>query len=61
MPPRRGPPAPLKPSSALPSPEALAAHIAEAGETDVSELARVFGVKGADRRALRQMLKEMAS
>ena len=27
----------------------------------MSELARVFGVKGADRRALRQMLKAMAS
>ena len=63
MSPSRGP-SPPRPShagsAALPSREALAAHIAEAGETDLSELARVFGVKGADRRALRALLKDLS-
>jgi ribonuclease R len=46
-------------SKALPSPAELAAFVREAGETDLSAIARRFAVKGADRRALRQMLKEL--
>jgi ribonuclease R len=43
----------------LPSRDELDAYIREAGETDVSAVARHFGLKGSDRRALRQMLKDM--
>ena len=43
----------------LPDRETLLRHIRETGETDRGELARTFGLKGADRRALRQMLQEM--
>ncbi len=46
-------------SSALPSRDELAAFIREAGETDVAEMARHFGLKGADRRELRVMLMAM--
>ena len=55
--PRR--PAPPPALEGLPSREAVAAFIAERGETDIAEMARRFGVKGADRRALRQLVKEM--
>jgi len=43
----------------LPDRETLLRHIRETGETDRSELARTFGLKGADRRALREMLGEL--
>ena len=46
-------------SAALPSRDELAAYIREAGQSDVSEMARHFGLKGADRRELRVMLKAM--
>ncbi len=49
--------APLSP--ALPSREALAAFIREAGAPDVSAIAAHFGLKGADRRDLRLLLKSM--
>ena len=55
--------APARPASralaGLPSRDDLAGFIAERGETDTAAIAERFGVKGADRRALRQMLKEM--
>ena len=43
----------------LPSREQVAAFIAERGETDVGEMASFFAVRGADRRARRQLVKEM--
>lgn len=52
---------PKKPKSArvpqgLPDREALLKFIRESGETDKAAIARAFGLKGADRRALREML-----
>ena len=43
----------------LPDRDALGRYIREAGETDVSAIARHFGLKGSERRALREMLKAM--
>ena len=43
----------------LPDHAELSRFIAEAGETDVGEIAKHFGLKGTDRRALRQMIKGM--
>ena len=43
----------------LPSRDALSAFVAAAGETDMAAIAAHFAVKGADRRALRQLLKAM--
>ncbi len=48
-----------RPPPGLPDREALAAFIREAGETDVSKIARHFGLKGEARRALRTLLKSM--
>ena len=53
--PRLAPPT----STGLPDRGTLAAFVQEAGETDVGEIAKHFGLKGADRRALRQMLKDL--
>ncbi|MHB8286589.1 MAG: ribonuclease R [Caulobacteraceae bacterium] len=47
------------PSVALPDRETLKAFIAKAGEVDVGEIAKHFGLKGADRRDLRRLLKSM--
>ncbi|HEY5411872.1 MAG TPA: ribonuclease R, partial [Caulobacteraceae bacterium] len=52
------PPPPRK-AAGVPDPETLARFVREAGETDVSTIARHFGLKGADRRAIRLMLKEL--
>jgi ribonuclease R len=48
-----------KPAQGLPDRETLLRYIREAGETDKADLARVFGLKGADRRALREMLRDL--
>jgi ribonuclease R len=40
----------------LPDRDALLQFIRESGETDKAAIARAFGLKGADRRALREML-----
>ncbi|MFN3514719.1 MAG: ribonuclease R [Phenylobacterium sp.] len=48
-----------KPAQGLPDRETLLKYIREAGETDRGEIARAFSLKGADRRALREMLKEL--
>jgi ribonuclease R len=53
------PPRVDKPSAGLPDRDALVAFIAEAGETDKAAIARAFGLKGGDRRALRDMLKDL--
>src|SRR5512143_3882271 len=41
----------------LPDRDALIAFIREDGEADRAAIARAFGLKGADRRALREMLR----
>ena len=48
-----------KPTQGLPDRETLLKYIREAGETDKAEIAKAFGLKGADRKALREMLKEL--
>jgi ribonuclease R len=46
-------------ATGVPDRDALARFIREAGQTDISQIARHFGLKGADRRAVRLLLKEM--
>jgi ribonuclease R len=60
-PPRRPPPprAPTKPVQGLPDRETLIAYLREHGEAGKADMARAFGLKGADRRALREMLKAL--
>jgi ribonuclease R len=41
----------------LPDRETLLKFLREAGESDKADIARAFGLKGADRRALRDMRK----
>jgi ribonuclease R len=48
-----------RPPQGLPDRETLLKFLREAGEADKADLARAFGLKGADRRALRDMLKEL--
>ncbi len=43
----------------LPDREALLAYLREHGEADKADLAKVFGLKGEDRRKLRHLLKEL--
>ncbi|MBS0294708.1 MAG: ribonuclease R [Proteobacteria bacterium] len=43
----------------LPDKETLIRFLREAGEAEKGDIARAFGLKGADRRALRQMLNEL--
>ena len=50
---------PRRPTSGLPDKDTLLRFLREAGEADKSDLARAFGLKGEDRRALRQMLWEL--
>src|SRR5260221_4265681 len=56
---RPRPPRSSKPAQGLPDREALLAFVREAGEADKAAIARAFGLKGADRRALREMLREL--
>ena len=53
------PKSPRRPTSGLPDKETLLRFLREAGEADKSDLARAFGLKGEDRRALREMLREL--
>ena len=48
-----------RPPAGLPDRDTLSAFIRESGQTDVSAISQHFGLKGVDRRALRQMLKAM--
>ena len=48
-----------RPPQGLPDRETLLKFIREAGESDKADMARAFGLKGNDRRALRDMLKEL--
>ncbi|HEX3699916.1 MAG TPA: ribonuclease R [Phenylobacterium sp.] len=50
---------PSRPPQGLPDRETLLAYLREHGEAARGDLARVFGLKGADRRALRQMLQAL--
>ena len=50
---------PHRPTSGLPDKETLLRFLREAGEADKSDLARAFGLKGGERRALREMLREL--
>ena len=57
--PPRDPHPSARPAQGLPDREALLAFIRQAGETDKAAIARAFGLKGADRRALRDLMKEL--
>ena len=46
----------VKPPQGLPDRETLLAFLRDAGEAQKGDIAKAFGLKGADRRALRQML-----
>ncbi|MCA3751585.1 MAG: ribonuclease R, partial [Phenylobacterium sp.] len=48
-----------RPPKGLPDRETLLAFIRETGEAEKSDIARAFGLKGADRIALRDMLREL--
>jgi len=48
---------PLNPG--LPDKDTLLRFLREAGEADRGDIARAFGLKGDDRRALRQMIREL--
>ena len=43
----------------LPTKAALVRFLAEAGEAEKADIARAFGLKGGERRALREMLREL--
>src|ERR1700733_2531214 len=46
-----------RPPQGLPDRETLLKFLRETGEADKAAIARAFGLKGADRRALRELLK----
>jgi ribonuclease R len=48
-----------KPVQGLPDRETLLKFIRDAGETDKNEIAKAFGLKGGERKALREMLREL--
>ena len=48
---------PQRPASGLPDKETLLRFLREAGEADKSDLARAFGLKGAERRALQTVVR----
>ena len=49
----------VRPPQGLPDRETLLKFIREAGETDKADMAKAFGLKGNDRRALRDMVKQL--
>jgi ribonuclease R len=49
----------VRPPQGLPDRETLLKFIREAGETDKADMAKAFGLKGGDRRALRDMVKQL--
>lgn len=49
----------VRPPQGLPDRETLLKFIREAGETDKADMAKAFGLKGTDRRALRDMVKQL--
>jgi ribonuclease R len=58
MAPRKNHP-PVKPPQGLPDRETLVAFLRDAGEAQKGDIAKAFGLKGADRRALRHMLNDL--
>jgi len=50
---------PKPPAPGLPDKETLVRFLREAGEAAKADIAREFGLKGAERRALREMLAEL--
>ena len=48
---------PKRPAAGLPDRDTLIAFLREAGEAEKADIARVFGLKGIERRQLREMLK----
>jgi len=48
-----------RPALGLPDRETLARFIDEAGETDIGQIAKAFGVKGFERRELRQVVRSL--
>lgn len=54
---RRPPPRSERPPAGLPDRDTLLAWLREHGEAGKADIAEAFGLKGADRRALREMLR----
>ncbi|WP_312137875.1 ribonuclease R [Brevundimonas sp.] len=50
---------PKSPVAGLPDKDTLLAFLREAGEAEKSDIARAFGLKGMERRMLREMLREL--
>ncbi|QTC88958.1 ribonuclease R [Brevundimonas pondensis] len=50
---------PKRPAAGLPDRDTLIAFLREAGEAEKADIARVFGLKGIERRQLREMLKTL--
>lgn len=50
---------PHRPAAGLPDRETLLAFLREAGSAEKTDIARHFGLKGGDRRALREMIREL--
>ena len=48
-----------RPPAGLPDKAALVAFLREAGSAEKTDIARHFGLKGGDRRALREMIREL--
>ena len=50
---------PQRPVAGLPDEETLIRFLREAGAAEKADIARAFGLKGAERRALREMLRDL--
>jgi ribonuclease R len=50
---------PNRPAAGLPDKDTLLAFLREAGSAEKTDIARHFGLKGGDRRALREMIREL--
>ncbi len=59
--PGKGPPGESRTPRGLPDRETLIAYLRDAGEAGKADVARHFGLKGAERRALREMLATLQS
>lgn len=50
---------PRRPAAGLPDKDTLIAFLRDAGSAEKTDIARHFGLKGGDRRALREMIREL--
>ncbi len=50
---------PKRPPGGLPDKDTLLAYLRETGSAEKTDIARHFGLKGGDRRALREMIREL--